>query len=261
MSDKNVYDKIGEEIVLRLLGEKNNTTPLAKQLINKHLKKIIDKGKEWIDSGGDIEDIMEELLKDYKDTVIDKAVEDFKNMSEVRDTLYTESYNRLKALGDEGKSWGDLFTEIYEDEPSLNEIFVRLVEEQEGVKITSAKQLQELTGITKIGEDKKEAIKQIEDTFIKAMVYRYEASLETALKSGANYKELLKIDPKEFNLPESWGSFYNRPANKESSILKAIADEFLLIESIVIHPDLRSIAEEIEAPYSVIIEAKNMVKI
>ena len=60
-------------------------------------------------------------------------------------------------------------------------------------------------------------------------------------------------------LPETWGSFYNRPANKENSILQAIADEFLLIENVLTHPDLRDIAEELEAPYSIIMEAKNMV--
>jgi hypothetical protein len=273
MSDKTVFEKITEEIVTRLLGEKGNTTPLAKQLINKQLEKIIDKGKEWIKSGGDIEDVMEELLKDYKETVTDKAVEDFKNMSEVRDLWYTESYNKLKALGDEGKSWGGLFEEVYADAPFLCEIFVRLVEEQEGVKITSAKQLQELTGITEVylellnpelkqsskQQAKKEALKQITETFIEGMAYRYEASIKTAIKTGAKYKDLLKIDPKEFNLPETWGSFYSRPANKENTILSCIADDFLLQESIVIHPDLRDIAEELEAPYSVIIEAKNMV--
>ena len=53
-------------------------------------------------------------------------------------------------MGDESKTYEDLFTEIYQDETYLNEIFVRLVEETEGVAITSAKQLQELTGITEI---------------------------------------------------------------------------------------------------------------
>ena len=87
----------------------------------------------------------------------------------------------------------------------------------------------------------------------------YYNSLKTALENGAKYKDLLKIDPKEFGLPETWGSFYNRPANKENSILQAIADEFLLIENVLTHPDLRDIAEELEAPYSIIMEAKNMV--
>ena len=87
----------------------------------------------------------------------------------------------------------------------------------------------------------------------------YYNSLKTALENGAKYKDLLKIDPKEFGLLETWGSFYNRPGNKENSILKAIADEFLLIEDTLTHPDLRDIAEELEAPYSIIMEAKNMV--
>ena len=100
--------------------------------------------------------------------------------------------------------------------------------------------------------------KEITEKEDRAEVY-YKA-LRTALENGAKYKDLLKIDPKDFNLPETWGSFFGRPANKENSILKAISKEYLLIESIVIHPSLRDIAEDLEAPYSVIMEAKNMVK-
>ena len=83
----------------------------------------------------------------------------------------------------------------------------------------------------------------------------YLGSLATALKNGANYKELLKVTLKDFNLPETWSGTV--ATDKYSSILYAIRGEYLLDEPIVIRPDLRSIAKDLEAPYSVIMEAYN----
>jgi hypothetical protein len=85
----------------------------------------------------------------------------------------------------------------------------------------------------------------------------YLGALETALKNGANYKELLKVTPKDFNLPETWSGTV--ATDKYSSILYAISGEYLLDEPIglIVRPDLRSIAKDLEAPYSVIMEAYN----
>lgn len=88
----------------------------------------------------------------------------------------------------------------------------------------------------------------------------YLGALETALKNGAKYKELLKIEPKDFNLPETWSG--SVATDKYSSILYAIQGEYLLDEpgGLMLHPDLRSVAKDLEAPYSVIIEAYNCCK-
>jgi len=86
----------------------------------------------------------------------------------------------------------------------------------------------------------------------------YLGALETALENGANYKELLKIEPKDFNLPETWSGCIT--SDKYSSILYTINTAFFLDEwgGLMLYPDLRSIAKEIEAPYSVIMEAFNI---
>ena len=191
------------------------------------------------------------------------------------DKLYKDTYQRLKALAQEGKSYGDLFTEIYSDTTYLNELFVRLVEEQEGVVITSAKQLQELTGITELysyfdsdkGEDvyytgdreptKEEAqeiaLRQIEGAFTMAMSYRYSKALENILQAGGKYSDLLKVKPSYFNLPGTWEGYL--PTGQYSSILWAIEQTFKVSKPInSVKPDLRTVAKEIEAPYSVLMD-------
>lgn len=171
------------------------------------------------------------------------------------DKFYSKALEEIKATYQKTKSWDEVFRECYFDEPISQEAFIDYVEEFYKTKFKDAKQLKETLGISTTGE----ILERLEDAIKTAKESRYERALKTAINEGAKYKELLKIDPKKFNLPEIWGSFYNRPANKENSILKAIADEFFLMESIVMHPDLRDIAEELEAPYSIILEAKNMV--
>lgn len=187
-----------------------------------------------------------------------------------RDKLYQNSYEGLKSS--KHPNWSDLFTEIYPDADYLNEIFVRLVEEQEGIKVTSAKQLQDITGIREIygywdeekGEtvsygDKKptkkeaqeEAFRQIEDTFLRAMKYRYNMALEALLEAGLKYKDLLLLDPVDFNLQASY---------KEEGIKMAIALNFDLIESLLVRADVGSIADEIEAPYAVVLSASKLLR-
>lgn len=174
---------------------------------------------------------------------------------DINKTSYKERLENIKTAYKKSKSWDEVFRECYFEESVTQEAFIDYVEEFYKTKFKDAKQLKEITGISTTGE----ILKRLEEALLTAKSKKYERALQTAIENGAKYKELLKIDPKEFNLPETWGSFYSRIANKENTILKCIADEFLLMESIVLHPSLRDIAEELEAPYSVILEAKNMV--
>ncbi len=151
----------------------------------------------------------------------------------------------------------------------LSEIFVRLVEEQNNVEVTSAKQLQELTGIKELwggdGEPeltpkqrKEKATKQMEDLFIEAMSYRYDNALEEILQAGGNYRQLLGLKPEYFNLPEHreirWE--YNTYKSQYDSILRALDNAFNIGEpNTSVRPDLKAIAKEIEAPYSVLMDA------
>lgn len=173
----------------------------------------------------------------------------------IKDEFYIKRLEEVKTAYQESKSWDKVFRECYFEESVTQEAFIDYVEEFYKTKFKDAKQLKEVTGISTTGE----ILKRLDKALLTAKSEKYERAIKTAIENGAKYKELLNIDPKEFSLPETWGSFYSRPANKENTILKCIAYEFLLMETIVIHPSLRDIAEELGAPYSVIIEAKNMV--
>jgi hypothetical protein len=266
-----IHDKVVKELVQELF-EPGKKDPFAESLLSSYLDDIGAQAQLLIKSGYEHEDI----LKHYQENIMDMGIiRAFIKSSYFKSKLYKESYERLKAFVDEVKSYGDLFTEIYEDETYLNEIFVRLVEETEGVAITSAKQLQELTEITEIygywdeekGEtvpygDKKPtkkeaqeiAYNQIEEAFISAMSYRYSKALEDILEAGGKYKDLLQIKPSFFNLPETWSGC--TPSDQYRSILWALKDIFLIGEpNTSVRPDLKTIAQEIEAPYSVLMDA------
>ena len=271
-----IHDKVVKEILRELVGEPGIKQPFAESLVNSYLQDLVAQAQLLLKSGSKVEDLQEYYLQELRGKVLTNVADALIKSSEFKGSLYKKSYERLKALSDESKSYGDLFTEIYEDEQYLNEIFVRLVEETEGVAITSAKQLQELTGITEIygywdeekGEtvpygDKKPtkkeaqeiAFKQIEEAFTSAMSYRYSKALEDILEAGGKYSDLLQVKPSYFNLPESWSGCF-LPTDQYSSILWAIEAAFLIGEpNTSVRPDLKVIAQEIEAPYSVLMDA------
>ena len=237
-------------------------------IMNKY-ETIASTGKKNIEAnGGSLEELLEAFKKEYNEAT-DLAIEAIEKTEDFRELRYQKCYEALKKSHEQKdiNSWGDLLTEIYQDDEALNEIFVRLVEEQENIKITSAKQLQEVTGITEVwsywkGEEqieypdtkegkkqaKAQAKKEIEETFVLAMMYRYGNLLEGMLKTGAKYKDLLSIEP---------GSFY-LPNEKQAEVIKKTFTLYYnLIEPSHFRPDLKTIAEEIEAPYSVLLEATN----
>jgi hypothetical protein len=193
-------------------------------------------------------------LLSYKDLQTIGSVNIYKTLRDGKEILnnillsYSAYIREKKDIAEtyqESKSWDKVITkDVYSDSYSSQEAFIDYVEEVYNTKIKNGKQLQKLTGITE------ETLEGLEETLLNSRIEKYERAIETAIENGAKYKELLKIDPKEFSLPET---------NKEKAILKSIAMEFLLMENLVIHPDLRDIAEELEAPYSVILEAKNRV--
>ena len=259
-----IHDKVVKKMLQELLVDPE---PFVETLVNNYLLDLQGQAQLLLKSGSKVEDLQEYYLQELRGKVLESVVEAFMKSYEFQDSLYKKSYERLKALGDEGKSYGDLFKEIYQDVDYLNEIFVRLVEETEVVAITSAKQLQELTGITHLDswdiktreyitpkteeEAKENANIEAEETFTSAMSYRYSKALEDILQAGGKYSELLQIKPSYFNLPETWSG--NK--NQYFSILRAISFVFNIGENSSIRPDLKTIAQEIEAPYSVLMDA------
>ena len=265
-----VYDKVLRETINDLIGERGNIKPFAQRIIDSYSEALTNKVILYVNSGGKVEDLKEEFIKEYKENmsiVIGALSKSF----EFKDLIYKKNYEGLRASGKEGSTYYDLLSQIYQDCNLLNEIFIRIVEETEGVEITNVKQLQDLTGITEVYGDpeeegykeptkqqaKKEALKQLEDVFIKGMSYRYSATLINLLQEGANYTDLLNINPSAFNLPETWTGTIAK--DKYTSILWAIEEVFRIGEPATsVKPSLKFVAKEINAPLSVLMDVNKI---
>ena len=179
--------------------------------------------------------------------------------------LYSHRKNAIAKTYQESKDWREVFSkDVYSDDGVSPEAFIDYVEEIYQTKVKDAKHLQKLTGIThltgsgdKIAKTEEEgktfAINELEETIMNSRYSKYARALNTAITDGAKYKDLLQIKPKDYGLPETWKD----GGDQYSSILWAIGSKFSLIEpgGLMIHPDLRSIAKELEAPYSLIMDA------
>jgi len=163
--------------------------------------------------------------------------------------IYMKCKKDIVETYQESRSWDKVITT---DEKESQEAFVDYVEEINQTKVKDAKHLQSLTGITE------ETLEGLEETLISSRYSKYFRSLERTLQEGGKYKDLLQIDPKDFGLPETWSGHLG--SDQYSSILWAISFEFLINEpaSLMLLPDLRSIAQEIEAPYSVLMDCYNL---
>lgn len=201
------------------------------------------------------EEIVEEILRDY--------------------LRYINYKKQIAETYQESKSWVKVFsTSVYSDVKEAQESFIDYVEETYQTKIKDAKHLQNLTGITHLDswdskagkyitpdteeEAKENAIRELEETLINSKYSKYFRALERALQEGAKYKDLLQIKPQDYGLPKTWSGCLG--SDQYSSILWALSFEFLINEpaSLMLLPDLRSIAQEVEAPYSVLMDCYNL---
>jgi len=253
-----IHDKIVKELLREIVATPEKNSIFSSTILDNYLVDINNKVRLLLKSGATIDDISKFYSGEFVETISKALTDNYDFNTE----LYKKTYEELTNFLDEGRDYSDLLTQIYEDELYLNEIFVRIVEEKEKVAITSSKQLQELTNIYEIygyyEEDEKEvkptkkeaqeiAKNQINETFISAMSFRYSKALENILKAGGNYEELLKLKPSFFYLPENWkGSLVT---NQYTSICSAVKNVFYL-------DDLRAIAKDIGAPYSLLIDIK-----
>ncbi len=183
-------------------------------------------------------------------------------------SIEIEIYNRdLKGITEaysKSKSWEDVITSGYfnSDEGTSLEAFIDLVEDVYKTKIKDAKQLDKLTGLTTLLSKEPNIEKGKEPTLeyilTSSRYSKYFRALEKALQEGAKYKDLLQIKPQDFGLPKTWSGCL--ASDQYSSILWAISFEFMINEpaSLMLLPDLRSIAQDIEAPYSVLMDCYNL---
>ena len=169
--------------------------------------------------------------------------------TEIKDSHYIKYLKEIREVYEESKDWDKVITTaVYSNVDAAQEAFIDYVEEVYKTKVKDGKHLQKLTGI------KAETLEGLEETVIKSRYIKYFRALETALEEGATYPELLKIKPKEYGLPEKWNNVLG--LDQYSTILWALSFKFLINEpaSLMLLPDLRSIAQEIQAPYSVLMD-------
>jgi len=224
-------------------------------------------------SGNDIRQIGAEAL-------MDKVIKMRRGGEIVNDILkdYLSYLNYKKEIAEtyqESKDWGVVFsTSVYSDVKEAQESFIDYVEETYQTKVKDGKHLQKLTGITHLDswdsktgkyitpdteeEAKENAIRELEETVINSRYSKYFRALEKALQEGVKYKDLLQIKPQDFGLPNTWRGCLG--SDQYSSILWALSFEFMINEPglLMLLPDFRSIAQEIQAPYSVIMDCYNL---
>lgn len=226
-------------------------------------------------SGNDIRQIGAEALVD--------KVRNLRSGREIvaeilRDYLRYLNYKKqIAETYQESKDWGVVFSTSvysYSDLKEAQESFIDYVEETYQTKVKDGKHLQKLTGITHLDswdskagkyitpdteeEAKENAIRELEETVINSRYSKYLRALKKALQEGVKYKDLLQIKPQDFGLPKNWSGCLG--SDQYSSILWALSFEFLINEpaSLMLLPDLRSIAQEIQAPYSVLMDCYNL---
>jgi hypothetical protein len=180
--------------------------------------------------------------------------------TEIKDRHYLKHLKEIRETYEESKDWDKVIsTAVYSDVDEAQEAFIDYVEEVYKTKVKDAKHLQKLTGLKEDSLKEEPNIKAGEETTFEQIITasrysKYFRALETALERGATYPELLKIKPKEYGLPEKWNKVLG--SDQYSTILWALSFEFLINEpaSLMFLPDLRSIAQEIKAPYSVLMD-------
>jgi len=178
--------------------------------------------------------------------------------------IYDRDLKGIKEAYSKSKSWEDVITSGYfnsDENPSM-EAFIDFVEETCQTKVKDAKDLDKLTGLTTLLPKEPNIEKGKEPTLeyilTSSRYSKYFRALEKALQEGAKYKDLLQIKPQDFGLPKTWSGCLG--SDQYSSILWALSFEFLINEpaSLMLLPDLRSIAQEIQAPYSVLMDCYNL---
>ena len=185
---------------------------------------------------------------------------------------FVKYYSDIARFYTELGSWKEvLLQKVIPYLPQYAEAFIYYLENLHQVRVLDAYQLQYLisldtfptwdritgdyTGPQTEEEGSKNAINCLEEVITRARFDQYYRALEFLLAMGGNYKDLLRVDPEEYELPSTWK--YCLAQDKYSTILWVIAIEFDLPEAPTLShlPDLRTIAKQIEAPYSVLMDS------
>lgn len=187
---------------------------------------------------------------------------------------YKKCHDELNDEFQKNSDWYALFYKVVSSNTiEYKEVFVDLVNEVYKTNVISVEQIQNLTGIKEalfydyktdefIDSGDKEEAAAVQLTYVlnSAFFSRYYNTIVDALENGTKYKDLFKIEPKDFNLPEEWN--FGKAKNKETTITVAIWNVFKMSEpaGLTLLPSLRAISKHIDAPYSIIMNSFNIYK-
>ena len=261
---QSVEEKLFEEIRLETLSSdlaktldsiKEEGLPLKKTapfkkslpkdfLFNLMLKAFDEKGNP-LPEDIDTKEYAKHLVTTYGDENLSKG--------DKAHIVYSSHYSRTKLSRWKGKAWPKIFSsEIYSDEITSNCVFIDLVTEENNTQLKDAKHLQELTGIDK------NLMGDLEQTLTAAREYKLSREIEKQIVAGVKYKDLISINPKDFGLPKTWKGFYTyikEVMDIEGMVLQAIMNVFSISKFERGPLSVRDVANHLEAPYSVILEA------
>lgn len=188
---------------------------------------------------------------DHKELLKNRDLFDSLSPVEHEHINYLRYKERIKTAYRETGDWDKVISSgaFYSDPSEGNESFIDYIEELYQVQVRDAKHLRELLGL------KENTPEELEDILTGARYSKYSTALQIAIEKGAKYKDLLQIQPKEYGLPETWD--IGMVKDQYTAILWGIYLAFILEEpqGVLQRPGLREIARELEAPYSVIMDA------
>jgi hypothetical protein len=177
----------------------------------------------------------------------------------VRDYLRYVNYKKdIAESYQNSRDWNIVLTTVvYSDIDESNESFIDYVEETYQTKVKDATHLKKLCNINTDKDGAGATLNELEDIITTSRLTKYNRALETALNKGAMYKDLLQIKPTDYGLPETWSRYLS--SDQYTAIIWAI-NEFFMIGGFynTTSPELRVIAKEIEAPYSVLLDAHKL---
>jgi hypothetical protein len=169
---------------------------------------------------------------------------------------YAFSRNNIENLLDSTSSWNAVIASlINQGNPASQEAFIDVIEHRFNTKVTTEKQILELTGINIDWESKKliSFLKRCINTSKENKLYD---TVYGSLKNGAKYNELLQLNPVDFGVSNSWENFFGTKTDINDLIKMAIYYVFSFDEKFYSESELKTLAESIEAPLAIILEAK-----
>ena len=141
---------------------------------------------------------------------------------------------------EQGKSWNEVVNSLAHGE-SLS--FIYAVEDKYKTKVNSKEELIRLIGI----KDKK----IIDNIIDEVKEESYFLALQDCWDSGGKYKDLIKLSPKDYAI----GGVESKELDKEKQLRTFIGINYNFLEKAsIFRPELRVIAKDLGAPYSLILK-------